>query len=250
MKNGYIDFADLKARISISQVLQMLDIELKQQGDQLRGRCPIHQGGNDRQFVVTPAKGVWYCFGDCACGGDMIELVAKARGLSVKQAAQEIAEHFGVNGQRPAAASTAAGTLAPLDYLQTDHPALDALGLRPETLAAFGAGYAAKGIMRGRLAVPIHAHDGTLLAYCGRSLDENDPALAYPKGFDPNAVILNAHRIGPGTLYAVRDPLALLRAHQNGIGNLIAFLHEITPSLLEMLAAIMRERGAVSVELH
>jgi hypothetical protein len=249
MKNGYIDFTDLKAKISIEQVLSMLGIELKSQGDQLRGRCPIHQGGNDRQFVVTPAKGVWYCFGDCASGGDMIELVAKARSVSVKQAAQEIAEHFRINGQRPAA-SEPSGRLTPLDYLQTDHPALAPLGLRPETLAAFGAGYAPKGIMRGKLAIPIHALDGTLLAYCGRNLDEHEPGLAYPKGFDPNTVILNAHQMGPGTLYAVRDPLALLKAHQNGIGNVIAFLHEITPPLLEMLATIMRERGATSVELH
>lgn len=250
MKNGYIDFADLKDSIGIEQVLQMLGIELKRQGDQLRGRCPLHQGGNDRQFVVTPAKGVWYCFGDCASGGDMIELVAKARGVSVKQAAQEIAAHFGLGGQKPPAASERSSPLTPLDYLQTDHPALAALGLRPETLTAFGAGYAAKGIMRGRLAIPIHDDDGTLLAYCGRSLNESEPGLTYPKGFDPNTVILNAHQIGPGILYAVRDPLALLKAHQNGISNVIAFLHEITPSLLDMLATIMRERDATSVELH
>ena len=76
------------------------------------------------------------------------------------------------------------------------------------TAEAFGAGYAPKGIMRGRLAIPIHDRDGKLLAYCGRTVKDESPTLTFPNGFDPAAVIFNAHRIGGGELTLVRDPLS------------------------------------------
>lgn len=65
----YIDFAELKSHVGIESVVAMLDIRLKKFGDQWRGRCPIHGGGNDREFVVTPRKGLYYCFGGCGGTG-------------------------------------------------------------------------------------------------------------------------------------------------------------------------------------
>ena len=74
--SSFVDFQDLKARVNISDVLPLLGIATKAYGAQLRACCPIHKGSDPRGFVVTPAKGVWYCFGGCG-GGDMIALVAK-----------------------------------------------------------------------------------------------------------------------------------------------------------------------------
>ena len=37
----YIDFAELKGKVSIEQVLTMLQLNLKRQGQQLRGSCPV-----------------------------------------------------------------------------------------------------------------------------------------------------------------------------------------------------------------
>ena len=50
-------------------------------------------------------------------------------------------------------------------------------GLTEETCQAFGAGYAPKGIMRGRLAIPIHDWGGALVAYCGRAVEDESPTL-------------------------------------------------------------------------
>jgi DNA primase len=88
-----MDFAELKAKVSITDVLSILNIDLqrvKQHGDQLRGTCPIHGGDNPRGFVITPGKGLWFCFSGCG-GGDVIALVAKVRQLSIKDAAEWIA---------------------------------------------------------------------------------------------------------------------------------------------------------------
>ncbi len=71
-----IDFLELKAQVSIEQVLQLLGVTLKRHNHQLRGACPIHKGTDQRGFVVTPAKGLYYCFGGCG-GGDIIKLVQK-----------------------------------------------------------------------------------------------------------------------------------------------------------------------------
>jgi DNA primase len=71
MSTSFLDFNELKSRVPIEQVLQLLGIALKQHNSQLRGCCPIHKGTDQRGFVVTPAKRLYYCFGGCG-GGDMI----------------------------------------------------------------------------------------------------------------------------------------------------------------------------------
>lgn len=175
----YIDFAQLKAEISIDQVIEMLGINLKQSGKQLRGYCPIHDGSDPREFVVTPAKGLYYCFAGCG-GGDMIKLVSKIEGCSQRDAAEIIAECFEEgtvpkNGTVPREQSTvpsargkqADRSLQPLPYLEADHPAVEAVGFDEATADALGIGYAKKGIMRGTVAVPIRLEDGTLVGYIG-----------------------------------------------------------------------------------
>ncbi len=127
---------------------------------------------------------------------------------------------------------------------------MQALGVSPETSRTFGAGYAPKGIMRGRFAIPIHDRGGTLLAYCGRALSkEQQPTLIFPNGFRPENVIFNANRIEAGPLIMVRDPLDVLTAFDSGVENVVAFLADITPQSLETLAALMDEKKCETVDL-
>jgi hypothetical protein len=140
--------------------------------------------------------------------------------------------------------------LKPLDYLQTTHEAVQASGVSRETAAHFGAGFAPKGIMRGRFAIPVHDPSGVLLAYCGRAVNDESPLLLFPNGFDPRTTIFNAHRIVEGDLFLVRDPLQVLTAHENGIENVVAFLNEnVTALQLEQLATLMDERKCEHMEM-
>jgi DNA primase len=123
----FIDFAELKTKVSIEQVLTMLQLNLKRQGRQLRGPCSVCKSGGDRALVVTPDKGVFYCFG-CKSGGDMIELVARMRFYAgedrVARAGLDIASHFGINNSSPKRAveqQQSQGPLRPLDYLDPEH---------------------------------------------------------------------------------------------------------------------------------
>ena len=92
---SFIDFGALKERVSIEQVIAMLGIDnLKRQGAQLRGPCPIHGGNNPREFVVTPEKRLFFCFAGSG-GGDQIALVSKMKTLTAKDTAAFITEYFG-----------------------------------------------------------------------------------------------------------------------------------------------------------
>lgn len=266
--SGYVDFLQIKKSIGIDQAVRMLGLDLKPHGQQLRGRCPIHRGANEREFVVTPAKGLFYCFGGCG-GGDLITLVAKVKDINTKDAANLIAEQFGLetaaspgNGSAAPKSSrrgvpqsqpnseTSVHKLQPLAYLEARHELVQKLGLSAGTAEAFGAGYAPRGIMRGRLAIPIHDTEGNLLAYCGQALKGESPALTFPNGFDPESVIFNANRIDAGDLILARNPLKVLEAHEHGIVNVVAFLTtEVSGAQLEKLAALMTDKHCERIEL-
>jgi DNA primase len=256
MATAFIDFVELKERVSIEQVVQMLDLKLKKHGAQMRGPCPVH-GGGDRTFVVTPGRG-FYCFAEKQ-GGDQIALVSHVNAISAREAAGLIAERFMKmpEAAKPTEASAKAtpsaqkGPLQPLSYLEAAHESVQALGVAPETAQAWGAGYAPKGIMRGRFAIPIHDREGVLLAYCGRAVKGESPALLFPNGFDPHGVIFAAERVKSGPLYLVRDPLQVLTAFEAGVENVVAFLTDgISAQQLEQLAALMDERKCESIELY
>lgn len=254
-----LNFTELKQRVSIERAAEMLGLKLTKSAGQLRGVCPICKAGGDRAFVITPAKGLYYCFGKCGKGGDAITMAANVRGCTLREAAEFLdGKSGGASRPTPADGSRNGspqprpeGGLRPLDYLQPTHEGVQALGVSPETTRAFEAGFAPKGIMRGRFAIPVHDQAGVLLAYCGRALGEESPVLLFPNGFDPRSAIFNANRIVEGDLFLVRDPLQVLTAHQNGIENVVAFLTEnVTPLQLEQLAALMDERKCEHLEAY
>jgi hypothetical protein len=254
-----IEFAELKQSVPIERAAEWLGLQLKKSGGQLRGPCPVCKEGGDRALVVTPSKGLFYCFGKCHKGGDAITLAAMVRGSSLRDAAEFLAGKAGAGNAHRSQDSardgspqppTTDGRLRPLDYLQSVHEAVQGLDVSPETCTHFGAGFAPKGIMRGRLAIPVHDSAGVLLAYCGRALHDENPTLLFPRDFDPRSAIFNAQRVVEGDLFLVRDPLAALTAFQNGVENVVAFLTEgATPRQLEQLAALMNERKCESVEM-
>jgi len=260
--SSFVDFEELKQKVSIEMVLDWLGIKLTGYGSQLRGPCPIHGGTAEREFIVTPSKGLWFCFSGCG-GGDSIKLVAKLRKTGQKEAAELIAEHFGtvtVPGSKRNSTVPAGGNstvpratqekreLRPLDHLQAEHEGVQALGVSPETCRHFGAGYASKGIMRGRFAIPIHDAAGALVAYCGRAVTLQSPLYLFPNGFDPGSVIFGAERVEEGYLYLVREPVDVLLAHENGISNVVCFLtEEVSAQQLEMLSGLMDERRCPSL---
>lgn len=156
---AYVSFEEVKANVSIEQVINILNLELKRSGEQYRGCCPIHGGDNEREFVVTPEKNLWYCF-KCEEGGDQIALYSAVKGVSPKEAA------LALNGPSEAPPAPQQG-MKPLDYLESEHPAVEVLGFDPDVAEVLGIGYAKKGLMKGLVAVPIRNQNGRLVGYIG-----------------------------------------------------------------------------------
>jgi DNA primase len=172
----FVDFGELKARVSIEDAVQLLKIDMTRKGDQLRSACP-HCGGSERTLVVTPAKGVYFCFKD-GKGGDQIALAAHVLQIGVKDAAAFLA------GTKPALTSNSTSKvpsstvpeerrqggerkLEPLPYLEFDHEAVQVNNLDPRVAERFGIGFAPKGTARGNVVIPVRDEHGTLHGYIG-----------------------------------------------------------------------------------
>jgi transposase len=96
----FLDFAHLKRQLPLARVLDQLGLSarLRGSGAQRRCACPIHRGdGRGRTFSVNLNENVFCCF-DARCGkqGDVIDLWAAVRQLSLRDAALDLVRTFGL----------------------------------------------------------------------------------------------------------------------------------------------------------
>ena len=239
MATTFVDFSHLKQAVTFEQAIAFLNLKLAKSNNQYRGSCPVH-GGGVRGLAVTPGKG-FYCFG-AKQGGDVIGLVSHIKEIPAKEAAEWLAQQarFTIREERqPDIAPPPTTALKALDYLVYNEQ-IAALGVTEETCKEFGAGYAPKGILRGRFAIPIFDRIGTLLAYTGRAVGDAQPLLTFPNNFDPRSQIFNANRVRERELRLVREPLDVLRAAQHAESNCVCFLTQgVTAQQLEQLASLL-----------
>ncbi|MEL7513710.1 MAG: CHC2 zinc finger domain-containing protein [Pseudomonadota bacterium] len=82
--------------------------------------------------------------------------------------------------------------------LDHEHEFFAERGIDPNTAEAFGIGHCRAGIMRNRIAFPIHNLAGELVAYSGRwaddDLPEKVPRYKLPTGFEKSLELFNIHR--------------------------------------------------------
>jgi transposase len=95
-----IDFAHLKRQLSLARILDHLGLSarLKGAGAQRRCSCPIHRGdGRGRTFSANLDANVYQCFhASCGSKGDVIDLWAAIHRLSLRAAAIDLVQTFGV----------------------------------------------------------------------------------------------------------------------------------------------------------
>jgi hypothetical protein len=91
-----IDYRYLRQQLSIAEVLKLLNYPqpLRSTGTQARGPCPLHQDSRHRlTFSVNLEQGIFQCFArECKANGNALDLWAKANGMSIHQAALDLAE--------------------------------------------------------------------------------------------------------------------------------------------------------------
>jgi len=221
MSQSFVPFAEVKRAVTLEAVLDRYGLfaSLAEKGQNLVGVCPFCRGKSVRQFQVNREKNAWYCFG-CKQGGNVLDFVAKKERVGIRAAALKLDGWFALGlaaeasaekspvpqsapvpiPAPPVAAESLPTTNPPLTFtlktLDPQHASLSALGLGAETIEHFGAGYCTKGLLKGRLAIPIHNGEGELVAYAGLAVEEGEtPRYLFPPKFNPALEVFSLERV-------------------------------------------------------
>jgi len=260
---NWVDYKTIKSTVTMEMALSHYNVlaKLKQPpGKNAIGCCPIHNGKNPRQFSVCLTKNIWRCFGSCDTGGNVLDFVSKMEGgISIRDSAILLKKLFLDNDKNEPAtpvlvkrdqekpATTCQETTKqdqddpmepeinpPLKFrlksLDQEHPFFAKHGIEPETVDYFGLGFCTKGMLKGRIAIPIHNQQGELIAYCGRSISaeqaEKDGQYKMPPKFVRSEAVFNLHRQDKttDTLILVEDFISSIMAHQHGFSNFVAIM--------------------------
>jgi len=237
----WVSFSEVKSRVTLAQVLHGYGVDwLRRSGpDQYRGRCPIHQGQGRDAFHANLRRGVFHCFA-CGAGGNVLDFVAAMEGCSIRRAALRLQDAAGPSaGGLAASMRSERGKLVtkkresnpPLRFslpLDSVHPYLMQRGMDAVTIGHFGVGYCGgRGIMSGRIAIPIHDGAGRLIAYSGRAVDGADPRYRFPAGFQKSQVLFNYHRARAAdidSVIVVEGFFDCMRVHQAGFPAVVALM--------------------------
>ena len=77
----------IKREVSIQRLAEARGIKLRRSGKELIGLCPFHHDTSP-SLNIDPVKNVWSCKGACGAGGDVIEWVKRAEGVSFRHAVE------------------------------------------------------------------------------------------------------------------------------------------------------------------
>jgi hypothetical protein len=143
------------------------------------------------------------------------------------------------------------GFALPLD---PSHPYLTGRGIPPGLVEAFGLGYRGKGIMAGRVRVPIHDAEGKPVAYAGRwvgpleDLPEGKGRYELPAGFRKELELFNLSRVahcrhlvvvegffGAIHLFGLRTPAVALMGTSISVKQLELLAHATARHVTVML---------------
>ncbi len=268
---------ELRARTMLSALVGRT-IKITKSGREFKGCCPFHNEKTP-SFYVNDEKGFYHCFG-CGAHGDAIRWMTDQRGLPFMDAVKELAEAAGLDVPAPdpraaekaeranslhdVMAAAAAWYTEQLQGVKGGEARqyLQARGLKPATIAAFGLGYAPDsrgdlktalarfgeemlieaGLLikvedkdsydrfRGRLMIPIRDPRGRVIAFGGRILGAGEPKyLNSPDTplFDKGRTLYNLDRASPANrktnrIIVVEGYMDVIALAQAGIEDAVA----------------------------
>jgi hypothetical protein len=192
MPGSYIDFEQVQELATIEQLAEMLNLETRRSGTQLRCPCPVH--GGERSLAISPqvrsrrgSIGVFFCQ-EAKEGGDRIGLVAHCMEFGQQDAAYFIQQQFGTGAVDTGTVNstvrkdrttipqnqTREPTRAPAQERKFDPAAFQAklqyteevraLGFSQEDAQALGIGF-----NRGQVYIPLRYASGAISGFVGWS---------------------------------------------------------------------------------
>jgi len=284
----WIDFKALRAKLDFERVLQHYGVEVKRKGKQHHGFCPLpnHQGKkNSPSFSANLERGIFQCFG-CGAKGNVLEFAAmmekadpkdgaalhKVAGELQKQFCPELGDASPETQKNPAKKPEKTGPEnnlpvvinAPLDFelkgLDTEHMYLKGRGFTPETIKHFGLGFCSRGLLKDRVAIPLHDMTGALIGYAGRVVDdskitEDSPRYRFPGTrerdrklfeFRKTLFLYNGFRFREPVddLIVVESFTSVWWLSQNGLPNVVATMGaDCSEKQAELVVSLVKPSG-------
>jgi len=246
LANTFVDFSLVKQRVSMEDVLDHYNIRLRRVNqNSLRGTCPLPTHSSEKSkesFGVHVGKKIWSCqSSSCAAaragkrGGNILDFVSVMESCSVRDAATKLAEWFSITADGAASPEKTKLVAAetkdsggvrdenkPLTFtlknVDPTHAYLQQRGISEETARHFGLGFfPGRGMMSGRVVIPIHNKKGELVAYAGRAIDDTEPKYKVPNGFRKSLELFNLHSVVESDrVVVVEGFFDCIRVHQSG----------------------------------
>lgn len=287
MKTNWIDFKSLRSKLDFEAVLKHYGVEVKRKGSQHHGFCPLpnHNGKkNSPSFSANLERGIFQCFG-CGAKGNVLDfavLMEKADpkdGATLRKVAAGLQKRFcpelGDDGEMPKAQAKKSdkpkddlpvNVNAPLDFelkgLDAKHPYLLNRGFTPETIERFGLGFCSRGMLKDRIAIPLLDHEGKLIGYAGRVVDdskitEDNPRYKFPGErarddkrleFRKTLFLYNGFRVKApvDTLIVVEGFTGVWWLVQNGLIDTVATMGaDCSKEQAELIVSLVKPSGLV-----
>lgn len=275
----WINFKELRARLNFEDVLRHYQVEVRRKGEQHLGPCPFPGHPKEKRgntFSANIPRGIFQCFA-CHAKGNALDFcglmagVDIANGAELRKVAVEVQRKFFPDGAsrrtkpvpKEKSPPPAAKVNAPLDFalkgLDGAHPFFEEMGLSEETVAHFGLGYCSRGLLEGRIAIPLHSTDAELVGYAGLSVSDDEPRYLYPEdrerngaklSFRKDRLLYNAHQIKAPCedLVIVEEIESAWWLHQCGFESVIAAMGSaFSEERAEALSALLSPRGRLWV---
>ena len=194
---------EIRSAINIADIVSR-HVALKPAGQNLKGLCPFHKE-KTASFTVSPAKGIFYCFG-CHKGGDVFKFLMELEGLTFPEALRMLADEAGIKlkpsvrdrAAAPAAVEGVQAALSKEELLKINGLALDfyyhqtrnhpqaieyfvSRGLSKETIKEFRLGFAPPGWSSFLDYAKAHGIDQKLVVQAGLAIVKQETGGAYDR---------------------------------------------------------------------
>jgi len=198
---------------------------------QYRGPCPLHNGDNQDAFVIRLDTNRWTCYTHCG-RGTVIDLVMSLEQCNVSKATRILNKIAREHRLEPAEIRGASrttdeppkptGIKLPRNTRATQYA--QSRGVSFKTAEHFGMGIVSSGTLAGRLILPLHWEDGTIIGYAHRDIVSQPPGRwQNRKGVPRFAMLFNLHRVARGGPIIVTEGyLDCIKVWQAGYRNVVA----------------------------
>jgi DNA primase len=242
MEKKRINFETLKNRVSIRDIIEYFNLELKEiKPNQFRGNCPfLHHGGDrdSKSFSINTEKGLFICPTHCGGGSGVIDFYCGLKGYDKTrdslQAAKDLQEIF-CNGiashpkhvdiKEPVKEKEGNKVCKiRLDVEQNVDYLLKTKKLDFETLKFFEVGKAKYGVLKDKIAVPVHNKYGELVGYAGQNVDTGKWSFWFLKSIE----LFGFHRVKKlktiEQVIIVESFYSAMYLYQCGFQNVVAIM--------------------------